>query len=256
MPTQRACATFGCPHYTTRTYCSACEHERERERNAAPHRKLYSTWAWKCARQERFVLDDFTCVDCGWRDETETGEKLHGDHEPDLVDLLERGLNPFDPEHVRTRCHSCHSRKTAKKSWAPEKASMKVTDNTTGQHHAAPHDTELLAAQLVGKRSGALRELVLEAFGEAGATGLTDSEGSTRTTIYLYTFAPRRVELLSAGLVEKTDVRRPTPKGRGAVVWRITTAGRAVLAYLRGETAVVPPGEQLSMFTDNPKGEQ
>src|SRR4051812_14709500 len=96
------CAEFRCPDYTSRAYCADCEAERERERREAPHRKVYTLPAWKATRMEAFVRDDFTCVEpgCGYRDETETGKQLHGDHEPDVVDLIERGLSPFDVEHV------------------------------------------------------------------------------------------------------------------------------------------------------------
>lgn len=52
--------------------------------------------------------DGFACVDCGAFDPS--GRKLHADHRPQLREILEAGLDPFDPENAETRCHSCHSR--------------------------------------------------------------------------------------------------------------------------------------------------
>lgn len=37
---------------------------------------------------------------------------------------------------------------------------------------------------------------------------------------------PTTGELVALGFVERTDVRRPSPTGSPAIVWRITAAGR------------------------------
>jgi hypothetical protein len=75
--------------------------------------------------------------------------------------------------------------------------------------------------------TGTKRLKVLEAITSAGEDGLTDYEGSILTGIYLYTYAPRRVELRDGGWVEDSGERRPIPHSKKpAAVWRLTESGR------------------------------
>lgn len=103
-------------------------------------------------------------------------------------------------------------------------------DNYAAVHHLA-HDTEIAAASAIHPITGARR---LEAFGHlyrAGSNGLTDDEGGRLMDGDRLDFGRRRFELVENGWVEKTTKRRPTPRGRMAVVWEVTEGGR--LAYER-----------------------
>jgi hypothetical protein len=101
--------------------------------------------------------------------------------------------------------------------------------DTIGAFHGpasgAP-ETERRSAVSEYPRTGTKRLEVLRVLASAAA-GLTDYEGSVRTGIYLYTYAPRRVELRDGGWVEDSGARRQVPHSRkAAAVWRLTAAGR------------------------------
>jgi 5-methylcytosine-specific restriction protein A len=64
----------------------------------------YSRRAWKLARQERLVLDNYQCQDCG---RVVTGRDANVDH---VVPKAAGGSDYMD--NLRTLCRSCHSRKT------------------------------------------------------------------------------------------------------------------------------------------------
>jgi hypothetical protein len=98
-----------------------------------------------------------------------------------------------------------------------------------GPQAGAP-ETERQAAAGVYPRSGTKRLAVLAALAGAGQAGLTDFEGAAETGIYLYTYAPRRVELLDDGWLEDSGLRRPTSSGKMAAVWRLSPQGRHWLA--------------------------
>ena len=102
--------------------------------------------------------------------------------------------------------------------------------DSIGAFHApdkgAP-DTERLAAISEYPNTGTARLAVLEAIAAAGADGLTDAEGSIATGLYLYTYAPRRVELRDADWVEDSGTRRLVLHSRKpAAVWTLTERGR------------------------------
>jgi len=99
-----------------------------------------------------------------------------------------------------------------------------------GPASGAP-ETERASAIDEYPRTGTKRLEVLHALAAAGdpdngGRGLTDWEGSQTTGIWLYTYAPRRVELLNGGWVEDSGHRRPTPSRKSAAVWRLTRHGR------------------------------
>jgi predicted ArsR family transcriptional regulator len=54
---------------------------------------------------------------------------------------------------------------------------------------------------------------------KAGAEGLTDEEIADRLGMSGNTERPRRVELVRAGVVERSEAKRPTKSGRFASVW-------------------------------------
>ena len=88
-------------------------------------------------------------------------------------------------------------------------------------HGAAAQPTERAAALEVWPKTGTQRQAVLEAL-LAAPHGLTDPEIAEHTGLYLYSAAPRRTELLQAGWVEDSGLRRDSGRGRNAIVWRPT----------------------------------
>ena len=95
--------------------------------------------------------------------------------------------------------------------------------------HSNPRDTEAEAARLILPRSGTDRLTCLEAF-RAHPEGLTDEELAKACGLYLYTAAPRRVELTKGGWVVDSGIRRQTDRGRQAIVWRLSTEALEALA--------------------------
>ena len=85
-------------------------------------------------------------------------------------------------------------------------------------------DTCRTAAQRAAVAAGTNRALALRAHAHADG-GLTDFEVAELTGVPQTSIRKRRGELVALGLVERTDVRRPSPTGRWAIVWRITAAG-------------------------------
>lgn len=66
----------------------------------------YGRRAWRLARQERLVMDNWQCQDCG---RVVTGREAHVDHH---VPKAAGGSDLMD--NLRTLCRSCHSRKTVR----------------------------------------------------------------------------------------------------------------------------------------------
>lgn len=103
------------------------------------------------------------------------------------------------------------------------------TVDAIGAFHApdkgAP-ETELGAAVDEYPRTGTARLKVLLAIARMGDVGLTDAEGAQTTGLYLYTYAPRRVELRDAGWIEDSGRRRLVTRSRKpAAAWRLSAAG-------------------------------
>lgn len=94
-------------------------------------------------------------------------------------------------------------------------------------------ETELGSALGEYPRTGTARLAVLLAIAGAGDEGLTDCEGSALTDLWLYTYAPRRVELRDSGWVEDSGHRRAVARSRKlAAAWRLTPQGRLELGRL------------------------
>jgi DNA-binding transcriptional ArsR family regulator len=79
--------------------------------------------------------------------------------------------------------------------------------------HAAARDAKVLA--------GPNRRLAYEALCRAGERGLTDFELAAITGVAQTSIGVRRKELVRAGYVEATPLRRPAPSGSMAIVWRV-----------------------------------
>jgi 5-methylcytosine-specific restriction protein A len=81
--------------------------QRKRPRATTPRNQTeagYGRRAWKLARRERLVLDNWQCQDCG---RVVSGREAHVDH---VVAKAAGGSDLMD--NLRTLCRSCHSRKT------------------------------------------------------------------------------------------------------------------------------------------------
>lgn len=101
------------------------------------------------------------------------------------------------------------------------------TASRPGARHAAAGDTERASSLAQAPKSGTDRRRVLDHLASTGDTGATDEEISIALEMRLYTAAPRRTELVSAGWVEDSGRRRPTTTGSPAAVWVLTPLARA-----------------------------
>jgi hypothetical protein len=103
----RPCLEPGCPNLVERGRCE--EHAALDELLDA----IYADRRWSPARLACFTRDGFRC-DCGYEDETRSGRGLHAHHLIKLRAILERGLDPFDPKYLATKCGPCHNKLTAR----------------------------------------------------------------------------------------------------------------------------------------------
>lgn len=79
------------------------------------------------------------------------------------------------------------------------------------------------AARRAKPKAETNRALALKALRAAGPAGLTDFQLAEVTGVQQTSIGKRRGELVKAGLVEKVPgVRRPSPSGSPAQVWRAT----------------------------------
>lgn len=102
----RICSVPGCPEYTQRSRCP--DHQRAAEqRRGSPRQRGYGR-----QHETRFrpgvLAKHPTCVLC------RKAPSVHADHWPlSRRDLVDRGLDPDDPDHGRGLCGPCHSSETA-----------------------------------------------------------------------------------------------------------------------------------------------
>lgn len=107
------------------------------------------------------------------------------------------------------------------------------TQNTVGQHHSGARATEVEAAEMVMPRTGTQRLAVLDLIATTGDLGISDADIARRTGIYLYSAAPRRVELLRMGWIEDAGTVSATGRGGNGTRWRLTEIGRRQYKALR-----------------------
>ena len=93
-----------CPGCGEFAYAGCCT-----ERRRVESLKVWTSARWKRLKRRAHERDDWTCVDCPYRDETETGKGLVADHELGF-DGPEDPL-AWDLEHIVTRCLPCSGRK-------------------------------------------------------------------------------------------------------------------------------------------------
>lgn len=85
-------------------------------------------------------------------------------------------------------------------------------------------DTSLRAARQIEPTLSRLRTMVLEALRREGPHGACNHELEVMLGLAGNTVRPRVWELRRFGLVEDSGLRRFTPAGRRAVVWRAKVA--------------------------------
>lgn len=76
------------------------------------------------------------------------------------------------------------------------------------------------AARMAKRGAARLRDRCLKALRDAGESGLTDFELADKVGSQQTSAGKRRGELEKAGLVVRTEDRRPSPSGASAMVWR------------------------------------
>lgn len=82
--------------------------EQKRARRAKAYAKFIGSSVWRAIRAETFRLADWTCVLCGWRDDTQTGVGLRADH----VHYQRFGGNEIVGEDTRCLCVRCDTKQT------------------------------------------------------------------------------------------------------------------------------------------------
>ncbi len=112
---------------------------------------------------------------------------------------------------------------------------MSGYDHYGGLPPHQPTDTSLTAAAQALPLVNRLQARVLQYLRER-ADGATDIEIQEALQLNPSTQRPRRIELVQKGLVEDSRMRRRTPSGRSAVVWR----------------AVPPEPQQLKLMPEDP----
>jgi hypothetical protein len=83
-----------------------------------------------------------------------------------------------------------------------------------------PCPTSRAAAKAIQPCAQTLRWAVLAFLRRQGELGATDAEIQSSLALNPSTARPRRIELVSAGLVVDSGLTRPTASGRQAIVWR------------------------------------
>lgn len=91
-----------------------------------------------------------------------------------------------------------------------------------GAARATDPDTSHAAARDAARRAPRMRERVLLTLIAAGARGMTDFELAHALGAQQTSAGKRRGELVEAGLVENSGIKRPAPSGSAAIVWRIS----------------------------------
>lgn len=102
------------------------------------------------------------------------------------------------------------------------------------RHRAADPDTARAAAERTAEQLREHHWLVLSAIAAAGSRGMIDHEHESVNGLNQDSAGKRRGELVEWGLVERTEMRRQTVRGRMAIVWRVTGRGVSVFQQYRG----------------------
>ena len=84
-------------------------------------------------------------------------------------------------------------------------------------------DTSEAAADSITPHGGRLRQMVFAVIVAAGDAGRTDDEIEVQTGLPHQTASARRRELVLAGRISDTGLRRTTRSGRKAAVWKVAS---------------------------------
>lgn len=106
---------------------------------------------------------------------------------------------------------------------------MNQTNETSLWDLPTTRSTSRRARREMGPRVGSVKHRILTAIAASGTAGLSDDEGETLLQVRCCTYTPRRLELLRAGLIADSGLRRATGSGCPAVVWIVSQAGLRVL---------------------------
>lgn len=105
------CNKIGCftlvsqPGYCEKHKKESNPYEELNKKKTTETKKFYSSYAWtKKSKQHR--KKEPLCQECLRKDIIKNGELVH--HEPELTELLKKGLNPLDDKYLETLCHNCH----------------------------------------------------------------------------------------------------------------------------------------------------
>ena len=79
----------------------------------ALNQRVWGSRAHRAQRRRVWLRDDYTCIDCGWRDNTEIGDRLVADHVHGIHEV-----RSFDDDELATRCRTCSGRKDGQRSAA------------------------------------------------------------------------------------------------------------------------------------------
>jgi len=105
------CKKVGCNALIPKSgYCEDHQEQSKRfkvldERKNPVTKKFYSSGKWTIT-SKRYRENNPLCERCDERGYTQIAEMVH--HEPSLLSLLKRGLNPHDTDYLHGLCDKCH----------------------------------------------------------------------------------------------------------------------------------------------------
>lgn len=104
----RVCSQPGCGEFTDQGgRCSDCRAKAEKKRGTARQRGYGREHERKF--RPAVLARDSMCVLC------RKAPSVHADHHPlSRRELVEKGLDPNDPQYGRGLCQQCHAKETAK----------------------------------------------------------------------------------------------------------------------------------------------
>ena len=94
--------------------------------------------------------------------------------------------------------------------------------------HQWHSDTSTEAAEAIAPKINTMVNKIFDLIGSKGGYGLTDDEGIVQTGMDGNSYRPCRIDLMNRGLVDDAGLRRPTRRGRNAVVWELTELGKRI----------------------------
>jgi 5-methylcytosine-specific restriction endonuclease McrA len=79
--------------------------KENRRRNSHPRRRIYDDPRWPETSMAVRIRDHFTCQRCGYH-----GFRVLAAHKTPVLELLQLGRDPFDPEECECLCLVCSGR--------------------------------------------------------------------------------------------------------------------------------------------------